>query len=67
MDLDLQLPGSRAGTAVKLEGKLPVEPDPELPAARDMDERRPLGLVQHDSSQRPGPLNRVPGGDHTEF
>jgi len=36
---DPQLLGSRAGTAVKLVRKLPVEPDPELPAVRDMDER----------------------------
>src|SRR5215813_15240256 len=67
MNLDPQLPGRRAGTAVKLVGKLPVEPDLELPASCDMDERRPLGLAQHDSAQRPGPLRRVPGGDHSEF
>src|SRR5215469_17445835 len=67
MDLDLQFLDGLARATVKLIGEAPVKPDLESPAARDPDERRPLGLAQRDTSQRPRPLSRVPGGDHTEF
>ena len=53
MDLDPHLLDSRARTTVKLVGKPPIEPDPELLTARDLDERRLLGVAQRDPPQRP--------------
>jgi len=67
MDLDPQLPRRRARAAVKLIGKRPIEPDPDLPAPRKADKWRLPGLALHDPAQRPCPLGRILGGDHPQF
>ena len=67
MDLDPQLPDRRARATVQLVEKPPVKPDPEVPAAGDLDKRRLLGVAQRDPPQRPRPLSRVPGGDDPEL
>ena len=67
MDLDPQLPDSRPRTAVKLVGKLPPEPDPDLHTASDLDERRLLRLSKRNPPQCPCPLDRILGRDHTEM
>jgi len=45
MDLDPQFLDGLARATVKLIGEAPVEPDLKSPAARNPDERRPLGLA----------------------
>jgi hypothetical protein len=67
MGLDPQLAGGRARTAVQLVGEPVAKPEAEPPAPCDVDERRLPGLAHRDPRQRPGPLSRVPGGDHAQL
>jgi hypothetical protein len=64
MDLDAQFLTGRAGAAIEFEADLLVEPDPELRALRDLGEGRLLWMPEGEPAERPGPLDRVPGGHH---
>jgi hypothetical protein len=48
MDLDPQLPDRRPRATVELVGEPPVKPDPETPAAGDLDKRGFLRVAQRD-------------------
>ena len=67
MDLDLYLLDRAARTAVYFIGQTLVEPDPELLAPRDLNERRFPSPALHDAPQRPGPLGRIPRRDQAKF
>jgi hypothetical protein len=62
--LDAQFVTRRTRAAIKFEADLPVEPDPELLALRDLGEGRLLGMPDGDPAERSGPLDRVPGRYH---
>src|ERR1039457_5260620 len=67
MNPDFHLADSGPRAPVQLVEELPVEPDPELPAPGDLDERRLLRFAEGDPSERPGPFDRVLGSDHAEL
>jgi hypothetical protein len=63
----VQFLAGRAGAAVEFEADRFVEPDPELPALRDLGKGRLLRMPESEPAERPGPLDRILGRHHPQL